>query len=1482
MARKKRRTGVGGPRAVPEDPDFNRDEAAQPDLTEAQRKRKALGKARADRSRDNTFHARKAKLAHLIDHLPQALLGCLPGTCADQLDAQGQPLSYTDTDIPVSAADIPDLNCDNLFRQLCRGLPGEGERTRPSAAVAAVLAAHPDLRARLEAIPRYLSDTNMVDHVGQQLQTSFSNILTLLFAGRLKKAVSLAGAKVLLGTNEHQRRFGVRGLVGGHLPAWSKRQCTYVRRMVCGLEVTWLVGEGGVVVTAAMQAEVALQRGLLGLGEGEKVDHDWVDDPANLGRLLRHAVHTTKEMEAAMAAWQLDMVPWEQSQPTNLLTRPPRPPTPYALTPTSKCKARHVFIDTRGLYGMMRDAGMLGVLTEQGVTSLTKFRNGALPDPANPGEYIDGPANSKVASRWDALLPNPRRQKLASPKHRFAQTVDTDGVAISVMFLRPKPAAPPAKLPRMAKGMDAVNPLAHLHAEWLGVDPGKTNMATVAHEERSADGSVVSVRHWTLTAGQYYRDSGITRQAQATKIWLAQVKTQLTALTHVSSKPSSLASYRRFADTVLATYDAIWAEVSKPRWANAKFRLYCGKMRVVASFWAKVNKQAKKLWPDRILALAYGAAGFKGSGTIGCRGVPVSQMQKEAVKQFRPGRVVLVDEFRTSRVSSADNTPSETLLDTPPESFRWLQPVKSMAKRSQVRGLMCLTSINNITRFYDRDVSAALNIRRCAVGPGPRPTELCYWTNRPAMPKPGEPGQDWVEIPDKPLRAHQQMTSKERHYAKFKRKAFVVRSIAEISDRTESGADMKKQVQACTHACSPPQTSIRLPILPTVLVLTLNLVLGWPELLFLGIGCILGAGIVVLTGVAARKYAGPAVVLSYLMSAVAALLTSFCYAEFAADLPVVGGAFNYVGLTFGEFAAWVAACDLILEYTLSAAAVAKGFTAYFAQLIGVNLSRLRLQASIFTLDFPALLAVVVASLVLARSTRESSLLNSVVVALHLLLVIFVFAAGEPTTSCIPSCCTASNPPAWWQWQPVLSLGFPHVKEENYHPFMPFGIRGCFTGASVVFFSYVGFDTVATAAEEVKHPGRDLPIGIVGSLSICTVFYVLMCIVISGMQPYTEIDLHAPFSVAFQAVGLDWADKIIAGGAITGIVTSLLGSLLGQARIYVTLGRQHLLPKWLAQVDAASGTPRNATYLTMFTAGILALFLDIEVLSELVSIGALVVFTMVCAGVLFRRCHVRGLGDSARPVGLRLVGIALTSIAFSLSFTERAPLLLPLFFLLAWLAITLSFYRLPVLYTPTLFKCPGSPWVPSLGMLTCLHLIGSLGWPAYVRWIVWFALGTVVYVTYSMHHSQGEGKGAKPPGSEGGSVSAGSSPLLLDRHSHSSDPGNATQLTLSPWLHTGLTQDDGSSVSKGRGRDSGGGLGDGNGGVEYLEFLEIMTTTLQRLAEEREADETQGEAADMRPGWAALLCGSWGGPADQGAKVQVMGDPDPCGAVVESM
>ncbi|KAJ9525480.1 hypothetical protein QJQ45_003117 [Haematococcus lacustris] len=308
MAKKKRRTV---PRPVPEDPDSDiedRDEALQPDLTEAQQNRKVSGEARAARDRDNTYHGRKCKIAHLIDHLPQELwdafladavqprveaisergvlasllLGLLVRglftiRVADPLGLHDQPVY---TDIPVSQAAIPDLSCRNLFLQLCRGPPGNGANTQPNAAVAAVLAAHPDLRARLAAIPRHLSDTNMVDHVGKQLETAFSNMLTLLFAGRLKKSVSLAGAKVLVGTEEHRRRLGFWAVEGGgHLPAWSKRECTYVRRMVCGLDVSWLLEQGGVVPTPAMQAEVALQRGLLGLEEGERVDDDWVEDP---------------------------------------------------------------------------------------------------------------------------------------------------------------------------------------------------------------------------------------------------------------------------------------------------------------------------------------------------------------------------------------------------------------------------------------------------------------------------------------------------------------------------------------------------------------------------------------------------------------------------------------------------------------------------------------------------------------------------------------------------------------------------------------------------------------------------------------------------------------------------------------------------------------------------------------------------------------------------------------------------------------------------------------------------------------------------------------------------------------------------------------------------------------------------------------------------------------------------------------------------
>ncbi|KAJ9523308.1 hypothetical protein QJQ45_005266 [Haematococcus lacustris] len=288
-----------------------------------------------------------------------------------------------------------------------------------------------------------------------------------------------------------------------------------------------------------------------------------------------------------------------------------------------RCKAHHIKLDTHAPPMLPADT-----------TSLTKFRNG-----------VAGPKDSEVANRWNAFLPN-----LAAVRPNVGQKIAQ--VVHSVMFIRPKPAELPGELPRKGKEEGAVNPLAPLDADWLGCDPRKTNMATVAHEER-------------------YPSDAVNSTVKGAKV--------------------------------------------------------------------RCNSAAT----GRPLALAYGAAGFSGSGDIGSKGVPVKQMQREACKQF-PGRVVLVHEFRTSRVSSARTN----VVQGQAESFKWQRPVRTMAKRSRIWGLMCPTSIG--IRFYDRDVSAALSIRRIAAGPG-SPRELSGWLGRPAMPNPGRPGQEWVQVRDKGL-----------------------------------------------------------------------------------------------------------------------------------------------------------------------------------------------------------------------------------------------------------------------------------------------------------------------------------------------------------------------------------------------------------------------------------------------------------------------------------------------------------------------------------------------------------------------------------------------------------------------------------------------------------------------------------------------------------------------------------------------------------
>ncbi|KAJ9520833.1 hypothetical protein QJQ45_014024 [Haematococcus lacustris] len=651
-------------------------------------------------------------------------------------------------EIPAEDADIPDFAERNLYLQLGRGVPPPGLNSRPSAAVVAVLAAYPTIGDELDAIPRYPHDSNTVDDVGQKLETSFATSLTELFKRRVGQAVALAGARVIAGSHEHQRRFGLP--VDGS-PAWTERQRSWVVRSVRGKVVTWLEGQeqgqGGVVPTEAMRDEVARQRRLLGVGQGVVVNKAWRQMRVNRGSLLRHAVDTSRQLEAAHVSWQADWADWQAlgGQPNS---RPYRPPSPFAITPSCSCKAHHIKLDTQAIHGLMRAAGMLPA----DITSLTRFRNGV----AGPrdSEVIGcvGCVGLQVANRWIAFLPSsipPAVQPSIWPNdgQKYAQVVHTDGVAISLMFIRPKPAEPPGELPSMGKQEGVVNPLAHLNADWLGCDPGKTNMATVAHEERYPSGAVESVWQRSLTAAHYYRQSGITQHAKVSKAWMAGIKHEHAVLSQVTHYTASLQRYREYVAMTLVTWPAMWAEMSKRRWANARFRLHQHKQSTVAKFWADTVKGARvrcnSAATGRPLALAYGAASFSGSGSRGSRGVPVKQMLREACKQL-PGRVVLVHEFRTSRVSSARTN----VVADQAESFRWLRPVRSMATRSRIRGLMCSTS--NGIRFYDRDVSAALNIARIAAGPG-RPRELSSWRGRPAMPNPGRPGQEWVCVRDRGL-----------------------------------------------------------------------------------------------------------------------------------------------------------------------------------------------------------------------------------------------------------------------------------------------------------------------------------------------------------------------------------------------------------------------------------------------------------------------------------------------------------------------------------------------------------------------------------------------------------------------------------------------------------------------------------------------------------------------------------------------------------
>ena len=430
--------------------------------------------------------------------------------------------------------------------------------------------------------------------------------------------------------------------------------------------------------------------------------------------------------------------------------------------------------------------------------------------------------------------------------------------------------------------------------------------------------------------------------------------------------------------------------------------------------------------------------------------------------------------------------------------------------------------------------------------------------------------------------------------------------------------------------------------------------LGSLDLTLLGIGCIIGTGIFVLTGVAAAKYAGPGIMLSFVLSGLACGFAALAYAELAAMIPVAGSAYTFAYAALGEIVAFVVGWALICEYTVGSAAVAAGWSGYAVGLFktaGIILPKAwtAVPADGGILNVPAIMIVSFLTYLLVLGTRESARLNKILVFIKLgCVALFLF------------------------------LATPHVNPQNWEPFLPFGLSGVATGAAIVFFAYIGFDAVSTAAEECKNPNKDIPRGIVGSLLVCTVLYIAVAAVLTGVVPYHMLNNSEPVSFALRSIGMNFGSALVAVGAICGITTVLLVMIFGQTRVFLAMSRDGMIPKSMVKMHPKHGTPHRITIVTGAVVCILSGLLPINIIAELCNLGTLFAFCIVSLGVAVLR---KTQPNAERP-----------------------------------------------------FRCPAVAITVPLAVLFCGYLISNLPKETFFFFGIWYLIGMVVYFSYSRHNT----------------------------------------------------------------------------------------------------------------------------------------------------